>query len=45
MRAREAGREAGKPKAPKKAAAAAGRGFALDLQGGEDETDAEFKRA
>jgi len=46
-------REAGKPRAaagqaaklPKKAAAAGGRGFALDLQGGEDETDAEFKRA
>jgi methyl-accepting chemotaxis protein len=38
-------REAGKPKAAKKAVAAGGRGFSLDLQGGEDETDAEFKRA
>jgi methyl-accepting chemotaxis protein len=29
----------------KKAAAASGKGFALDLQGGEDATDAEFSRA
>jgi methyl-accepting chemotaxis protein len=41
MRAREA-----RAVAPaKKAAAAGARGFSLDLQDGEDETDAEFKRA
>jgi len=44
MRAKEA-RAAAPSKLPKKAVAAAGRGYSLDLKDGEDETDAEFKRA
>jgi len=45
MRAREAGPRAAQVNLPKKAVAAGGRGFSLDLKSGEDETDAEFKRA
>jgi len=36
---------AASPAAPKAKAAAGGKGFALELQPGEDETDAHFKRA
>jgi methyl-accepting chemotaxis protein len=36
---------AASPPAPKAKAAAGGKGFALELQPGEDETDAHFKRA
>ena len=46
MRAREAGpRAAQAAKSPKKAVAFGARGFSLDLQDGEDDADAEFKRA
>jgi methyl-accepting chemotaxis protein len=46
MRAREAGKpRAAAARPAKKAVSAASRGFSLDLQDGEDETDAEFKRA
>jgi methyl-accepting chemotaxis protein len=36
---------AAKAAAPKQKASAGGKGFALDLHPGEDETDAHFKRA
>jgi methyl-accepting chemotaxis protein len=38
-------RPSAKPAAHKAAASAGGKGFALELQAGEDETDAHFKRA